>query len=177
MHDTQEVSTILTQQEEVLLRRDIQLSGHYTPCDLWPQQQVHQNTSGFLPCEETWGCNIEILPHTRNVGSNLSEWLGLFVIKWDLLLSQTDLDCSCVALQTPNGAATSIEGRLGLGWHGPEADTDPQSLHYLLNEGWTCIWKRLRHQADWEVKGQGHRLQFLGQKRLYVHREVEVKWC
>lgn len=80
----------------------------------------------------------------------------------------TNLYSSCVALQAPDGAAAFIEGGLSLrmGWHGPEAHTDPKSLHYLLNEWGACIWQSLGHQADWEVKSQGQWLQVLGQGRL-----------
>lgn len=89
-------------------------------------------------------------------------------------MPDTDLDSSCVALQAPDGAAAFVEGGLCLrmGWHCPEAHTDPQSLHYLLDERGACIWQSLGHQADWQVKGQGQRLQVLGQGRLDGKRGV-----
>lgn len=89
-------------------------------------------------------------------------------------MPDTDLDSSCVALQAPDGAAAFVEGGLCLrmGWHCPEAHTDPQSLHYLLDERGACIWQSLGHQADWQVKGQGQWLQVLGQGRLDGKRGV-----
>lgn len=52
------------------------------------------------------------------------------------LIFNANLYNICIALQTPDGAAASIKGWLGLrlGWHGPEAHTDPQSLYYLLDK-------------------------------------------
>lgn len=72
-------------------------------------------------------------------------------------LFNTDLNSGCFALQAPHSAAALVEGRLCLRmrWHGPEAHTDTQSLHYLLYEWRAGIWQRLGHQADREVKGQG----------------------
>lgn len=58
---------------------------------------------------------------------------------------ETNLHSGGVAMQTPDGAAAFIEGRLCLRmrWYSPEAHTDPQSLHYLLDEWGTCVWKSL----------------------------------
>lgn len=77
--------------------------------------------------------------------------------KISLLNVFPNLDSSCVALQAPNGAAASIKWVLclRLGWHSPETHTDPQSLHYLLDERGACVRQSLGHQTDWEVKGQG----------------------
>ncbi len=83
-------------------------------------------------------------------------------------MCDSNLDSSCVALQAPDGAAAFVEGWLCLrmGWHGPEAHTDPHSLHYLLDERGAHIRQSLWHQADWEVKGQGQWLQVLERVRF-----------
>lgn len=95
----------------------------------------------------------------------------------------TNLDSSYVALKPPDGAAASIKLGLGLrlGWHGPEAHTDPQSLHYLLDERGACIWKSLGHQTHRQVKSQGQRLEVLGregkdeEKTQRVNKKLEHK--
>lgn len=78
-------------------------------------------------------------------------------------LGESNLDSSCVALQSPNCAGASIKGCLGLRqWqHSPETHTDPQSLRHLLDEWGACIWQSLGYQADWQVKGQRERLKVL----------------
>lgn len=78
-----------------------------------------------------------------------------------------DLDGGGAALQAPDGAAAFVEvgSRLRMRWHGPEAHTDPQSLHYLLDERRACVWQSLGHQADWKVKGQGQLLKVLGRRK------------
>lgn len=88
-------------------------------------------------------------------------------MNWIQFLSKifnANLDSSCVALQAPDGATASVKWRLSLrlGWHRPEAHTDPERLDYLLDEWGACIWQSLGNQTHWEVKGQGQWLQVLG---------------
>lgn len=71
-------------------------------------------------------------------------------------LGESNLDSRCVALQPPNCAGASVKGCLGLRqWrHSPEAHTDPQSVHHLLDKWRACIWQSLGYHSDWQVKGQ-----------------------
>lgn len=102
-------------------------------------------------------CKTTMCTHNMISNRDVECVWTLIWIKCLSSLFDTDLDSSCIALQAPDSAAALVEGGLCLGmrWQSPEAHTDPQSLHYLLDEWGACIWKSLGHQADWEVKSQG----------------------
>lgn len=78
----------------------------------------------------------------------------------------SDLDSSCVALQSPDSTAALVEGRLRLRVrrNGFKAHTDPQGLRHLLDKRGAGVGESLRNQTGWEVKGQRQRLQVLGGK-------------
>lgn len=48
VHDTQEVCSILSQQEEMLLCRDVQLAAHHAPRSLWAEQELRQDAGRLL---------------------------------------------------------------------------------------------------------------------------------